>query len=93
MTTAKVSEGEKAERKLRAEEWKRFRQTSLITQRKLAERLGLSRRTIQQIEAAQVTPHISTLRRFDSFRQLHEREAKFKRQQTKEWGNGGRRVR
>ena len=44
-----------------AEEMKSFRRNNLFQQKRLAEILNLSRRTIQMIEAGLITPHPSTL--------------------------------
>ncbi len=58
-----------------AAEVKTFRKNNLFNQKKLAEILGLSRRTIQMIEAGLITPHPATL---DAIRKLFHkhREAK-----------------
>lgn len=53
-------------RKNLAEEIKKFAKDNLFTEIKLAEILGLSRRTVQMIKAGKVTPHPSTLRSIDS---------------------------
>lgn len=50
-----------AERKKRAKEWKEFRKNHLFTQKKLAEVLGISRRTIQMIENSRVSPKMTVL--------------------------------
>ncbi len=52
------------ERVLRQREWRNFRRECPLTQSELAERLGVSRRTVQSVEAGEVTPHPRTLRRF-----------------------------
>lgn len=39
-----------------------FRRDNLFTQKKLAETLDLSRRTIQMIETGTITPHPGTMR-------------------------------
>ena len=59
---------EQVERNKRAEEWKSFRKDNLITQRKLADLIEVSRRTIQQIEAGTISPHKSTLNQFLALR-------------------------
>lgn len=51
----------KARAKL-AKEMKDFRRDNLFNQKKLAEVLDLSRRTIQMIETGTITPHPGTLR-------------------------------
>jgi DNA-binding XRE family transcriptional regulator len=54
------------ERVLRQREWRTFRREFPLTQSKLAEKLEVSRRTVQSVEAGTVTPHPKTLRRFIS---------------------------
>jgi DNA-binding XRE family transcriptional regulator len=63
-------------RKLRAEEWRAFRRDCLLTQRRLADILNISRRTVQQVEAAKVNPHRVTLLRFAACRSKFEADAK-----------------
>jgi len=69
-----TDDGQKEQRKRnkRAKEWKKFREDFMFTQRRLADIVGVSRRTIQQIEAGKVTPHPTTLRLFATFRKIHE---------------------
>jgi DNA-binding XRE family transcriptional regulator len=67
-----VSAEEREERKSRARDWKTFRKTFLFTQKFLADTVGISRRTIQEIEAGNITPHPATLRTFHTFRMKHE---------------------
>ena len=64
------------ERRKRAEVWRKFRKDYLITQTRLADLLGISRRTVQQIEAGTVTPHGETLRRFAVHRKTCEGNTK-----------------
>jgi len=59
-----LSSDELKRREKLAMEWKLFRRNNLFTQKKLAEVMGVSRRTIQQIEGARVTPHPDTVREF-----------------------------
>jgi DNA-binding XRE family transcriptional regulator len=61
-------EEELRQRDKRANDWKLFRRNNLFTQRRLAEIIGVSRRTIQLVEGAYITPHPQTLRRFEVFR-------------------------
>lgn len=56
-------------RRERAQEWKLFRRTNRFTQRRLAEVVGVCRRTIQLIEGGHITPHTLTLRRFAVFKE------------------------
>ncbi len=52
----------------RRHEWREFRTSYMFTQKKLAETLGLSRRTVQQIEAGKVIPYPGTLRLFEALK-------------------------
>jgi DNA-binding XRE family transcriptional regulator len=60
------------ERKKRANEWRMFRRNNLFTQKRLAEIVGVSRRTIQQIENMHITPRPQTLRRFIDLKKKHD---------------------
>lgn len=62
------------ERETRRKEWTRFRKDNLLTQVKLAEVLGISRRTVQFIEAGELTPLASTLRQFRSLKAKYDAE-------------------
>jgi DNA-binding XRE family transcriptional regulator len=77
-------------RKKRAEDWKSFRKENLFTQRRLAETLGVSRRTIQQIEGAYITPHQDTLRLFAAFQKKYDtnKDISMFREEMKESANG-----
>jgi len=61
MPRPKPSKEDLQERKKLAAAVKQFAKDNLFTEIKLAEVLGLSRRTVQMIKAAKVTPHPSTL--------------------------------
>jgi DNA-binding XRE family transcriptional regulator len=65
---------DKAERTIRAQEWKSFRQTFTYSQTDLARLLGCSRRTLQGIESGreQITPRAALLRKFRAVRLEHE---------------------
>lgn len=53
------------ESKKRASEWSKFRRDNLFTQQRLAEILGVGRRTIQMIEGGKILyPHPETIRKF-----------------------------
>jgi DNA-binding XRE family transcriptional regulator len=75
MPQSKLFSEDRRQRKERAQDWKLFRKNNLFTQRRLADTLGISRRTIQQIEGAYITPHPQTLRRFEVFKRRHETNA------------------
>jgi DNA-binding XRE family transcriptional regulator len=58
----------------RRSEWIEFRRKYLFTQKRLAEVLGISRRTVQMIEGERVErPHPDTLRAFLTLKIKHER--------------------
>lgn len=60
-------------RERRADEWRLFRRNHLFTQRHLADITGISRRTLQLIEAARITPQPTTLRKFMLYKVKCER--------------------
>jgi ribosome-binding protein aMBF1 (putative translation factor) len=64
------------ERKLRRVVWREFRRVNLFTQKKLAERLKISLRTVQAIEGTELTPIPDTRRRFAELKALFDRERK-----------------
>ena len=66
-----------AEMKQRALEWQRFRTANMLSQKLLAEVTGISRRTIQNIEAAtECSPHQRVLDAFSKLQATYEREGK-----------------
>jgi len=75
MARSKPSARDLKDRKNRAHMWKEFRRTFLFTQKRLGDIVHISRRTVQQIEAAKVTPNPDTLRRFLIIKKKFEREA------------------
>jgi DNA-binding XRE family transcriptional regulator len=74
MPRLKPTEEDLKEREDRRLEWKKFRKDRLFTQSKLAEVLGLSRRTVQLIEAGKVSPFPETLRKFQALKARHSSE-------------------
>lgn len=72
MPKPKPTEEELELREKRRMEWRSFRLRFLFTQAKLAEILGVSRRTVQSVEAGRVTPATSTLRMFLALKARHE---------------------
>jgi predicted transcriptional regulator len=64
MPRPKPNEEDLEERRVRKQEWLKFRKDYLFTQVKLAEVLGISRRSVQKIEACICTPLPGTLRKF-----------------------------
>ena len=74
MPRPKPTEEDLLERRTRREEWLKFRKDNLFTQVKLAEILEISRRTVQFIEAAELTPLMSTLRKFRALKAKYDAE-------------------
>ena len=74
MPRPKPTEEDLLERRTRREEWLKFRKDNLFTQVKLAEILEISRRTVQFIEAAELTPLMSTLRKFLALKAKYDAE-------------------
>jgi DNA-binding XRE family transcriptional regulator len=64
MPRRKANDKDRAASKVLAEEMISFRKENLFNQKKLAEVLDLSRRTIQMIESGTITPHPSTISAF-----------------------------
>lgn len=70
------------DRKKRAKEWKDFRRTYKVTQRALADLMrepgddsaAGCRRTVQMIESGRISPHRSTLTRFQIVKNRIEAE-------------------
>ena len=77
MARAKPNEADLKQREETAQNWKLFRQNNFLTQRRLASILGISRRTVQQIEGAYITPHPDTLHGFIVLRKKYDRNADF----------------
>jgi len=66
-----------AEMKARAREWRRFRFDNMLSQNTLSDVIGISRRTINNIEAGiEVNPHKRTLDAFSALQAVYEREGK-----------------
>jgi DNA-binding XRE family transcriptional regulator len=59
----------------RAREWKMFRRNNMLTQVRLADMIGVSRRTIQKVENRYLTPHQQTIRRFAAFKSKYDSNA------------------
>ena len=66
-TTQTLDKGSQQERHERARRWQQLRKDYLLTQAKLADELGISRRTVQYVEAGQMTPTLTTRRVFRDF--------------------------
>ena len=71
-----MNEEEKKEAIERAQEWQRFRQANMLSQRTLGDVIGISRRTIQQIEAGLVLPHKATLAAYNALVEKYRAEGK-----------------
>jgi len=63
-------------RRKRQDEWREFRKEALFTQTKLAERLEVSVRTVQNVEAGKFTPVPSTLRHFEALKAMFGRNGR-----------------
>ena len=74
MARPKPTEEDLATRETRRAEWKQFRKEYLFTQVRLAEVLGISRRTVQLIERGSVTPLARTLHRFKTLLAKYKNE-------------------
>ncbi len=55
----------------RRDEWRDFRRDFLFTQARLADALGIDRRTVQKIEAAETTPLPIILEKFADLKAAH----------------------
>jgi transcriptional regulator with XRE-family HTH domain len=66
-------------RQKRGEEWRKFRKDHLYTQRRFAEALSCSPRTVQYTENGTTTPILGLLRRFEALKAQHTS------QQDKDW--------
>lgn len=77
MPRPKPSEEDLQRRESRKAEWSQFRKEHLFTQVELAQFLGISRRTVQLIEAGKVSPFPGTLRKFSELKAKHESERRW----------------
>jgi DNA-binding XRE family transcriptional regulator len=59
-----------------AVEFSEFRDQNNLSQKLLAEVIGISRRTIQSIEAGTILPHRATLEAFNKLREKYKAEGK-----------------
>jgi transcriptional regulator with XRE-family HTH domain len=73
MPRPKPTEEDLKERKLLAAKMRAFMKNNKLTEVRLGELTGLSRRTIQMIRAAKVTPTYSTLRLWEQFRDKYKK--------------------
>ena len=64
------------EKKRLAIEFSEFRNQNNLSQKLLAEIIGVSRRTVQSVEAAQIIPQKSTLQKFEDLRVKYRSEGK-----------------
>ncbi len=72
MTRRKVTDEDLEERTKRAGILRSFMKDHLFTEVRLAELIGISRRTVQMMRSGSVTPHKDTLRRLDTLMQRHK---------------------
>lgn len=73
MPRQKPTDDDLDEREQRAKEWKEFKKTNLFTEVRLAEILGISRRTVQMVLAARVTPQPGTIRKWNTLTAKYKR--------------------
>lgn len=59
-----------------AKEWKKFREDNKLSQKFLAEVVGISRRTIQSVEAGLILPQKRTMDAFLALQAKYEAEGK-----------------
>ena len=64
------------EMKQRSVEWRKFMENNKLTQKFLGELIGISRRTIQSIVAAEIIPQNDTLQAFERLRTKYEVEGR-----------------
>lgn len=62
-----------------ASAWKRWRKSKLMSQRHIALALGLSERTVQNIEAGSVVPSYTSQARFKDLQERHLRNERISR--------------
>lgn len=71
MPKPKVTPADLRARRTRQEEWRAFRRDHLFSQRRLAEHLGVSIRTVQYVESAAHTPIAAIQSKFETLKALH----------------------
>jgi len=67
---------EKADRKKRAQQWKRLRKRNFLSQKHLSELLDVSHATVWLIENELVTPRYKILATFEALKKQYDREAR-----------------
>lgn len=77
MARKKPTEDDLKEREERALDFRKFMKSYLFTEIKLAEVLDISRRTVQMIKAARVTPQPSTLKKWIALKKKYEHAQDF----------------
>ena len=70
------------EMKRLAVEFSQFRQDNNLSQKLLAEVIGISRRTIQSVEAGRILPHKQTLDAFEKLKLKYASEGKSKHKKS-----------
>lgn len=76
MPRPKISKEDLDKRKTLAEEIQDFLTTHKFTEVRLAEALGISRRSAQMMKAGKVNPNAETLRRWELLRSKYKRTGK-----------------
>lgn len=70
MPKLKVAKAGLRARVTRREEWRAFRRKNLFSQKRLAEHLGISIRSVQNVEGAHFTPIPAVLSRFATLKAM-----------------------
>lgn len=76
MARQRRTSDESEERQKLAQTVKEFMKNNLFTEKKLADVVGISRRTVQMLKAGAVTPHPATLEKLESLFMRYKREGK-----------------
>jgi DNA-binding XRE family transcriptional regulator len=85
MLTKELTKKESQERARVARMWLQLRKNNLLSQVRLADILGISRRTVQLIEAGEVSPRFSTQRKFRDYAEKIKREHARESQRESGW--------
>lgn len=73
MARPKTTEAGFQERKRLGEQVKAFMEENKFTELKMAETLGISRRSMQMLKAGRIKPHADTLRRWEAISSKYEK--------------------
>ena len=85
-----INSNVKKEKHTIASQFKKFREVNKLSQKFLAEIVGISRRTIQSIESGTIIPQSATIKAFEELRSKYSNEGRptgqRKHKKTKEEG-------